>query len=131
MTYHFNFNFVWRYFDKLYWGLVLSLELAVISILVGIVIGLWAGARLHVDGPRWCARLVTAYVEFIRNVPLLLLVYLVFYGIPSVGGFSYGPIESFIITLSIYAGGLPGRGVPRRARRGAPRRCSMPARRSA
>jgi len=33
----------------------------------------------------------------------LLLVYLVFYGIPSVGGFKYSPTLSFIITLSIYS----------------------------
>jgi polar amino acid transport system permease protein len=32
------------------------------------------------------------------------LVYLVFYGVPSVGGFKYGPTESFVITLSVYAG---------------------------
>ncbi len=44
-----------------------------------------------------------AYVEFIRNQPLLLLVYLVFYGVPSVGGFKYDPTASFIITLSIYS----------------------------
>ncbi len=43
---------------------------------------------------------VGAYVEFIRNVPLLLLVYLVFYGIPSVGGFAYDATTSFIATLS-------------------------------
>ena len=59
---------------------------------------------LYVDGPRRLRPLVTAYVEFIRNVPLILLVYLVFYGVPSVGGFKYGPVESFIITLSVYAG---------------------------
>jgi polar amino acid transport system permease protein len=103
MTYHVNFNFIWKYFDKLSWGLVLSLELAVACIALGILIGL-AGALLYVDGPRRLRPLVTAYVEFIRNVPLLLLVYLVFYGVPSVGGFKYGPTESFIITLSVYAG---------------------------
>jgi polar amino acid transport system permease protein len=48
--------------------------------------------------------LIAAYVEFIRNVPLLLLVYLVFYGIPSVGGFAYSATTSFVVTLSIYAG---------------------------
>src|SRR5215211_6966889 len=103
MTYHVNFNFVWKYFDKLSWGLVLSLELAVTCVALGILIGL-GGALLYIDGPRRLRPLVTAYVEFIRNVPLLLLVYLVFYGVPSVGGFKYGPIESFIITLSVYAG---------------------------
>ena len=48
--------------------------------------------------------LIGAYVEFIRNVPLILLVYLVFYGIPSVGGFAYSATTSFIVTLSLYAG---------------------------
>ncbi|MBM3525027.1 MAG: amino acid ABC transporter permease, partial [Alphaproteobacteria bacterium] len=32
MDYHLNFNFVWKYQDKLWWGLVLSIELAFISI---------------------------------------------------------------------------------------------------
>jgi polar amino acid transport system permease protein len=103
MSYHVNFNFIWKYFDNLSWGLVLSLELAVACIALGILIGL-GGALLYIDGPRRLRPLVTAYVEFIRNVPLLLLVYLVFYGVPSVGGFKYGPVESFIITLSVYAG---------------------------
>ena len=30
MSYHLNFNLIWRYFDKLCWGLLLSLELAVV-----------------------------------------------------------------------------------------------------
>lgn len=103
MNYHVNFNFIWKYFDKLSWGLVLSLEIAVVCIALGILIGL-GGALLYLDGPRRLRPVVTAYVEFIRNVPLILLVYLVFYGVPSVGGFKYGPTESFIITLSVYSG---------------------------
>ena len=102
MTYHINYNFVWLYFDKFYWGLLLSLELAAISILIGAVGGLML-ALIYVDGPRWARGLVAAYVEFIRNQPLLLLVYFVFYGVPTVGGFKYGPTLSFIITLSIYS----------------------------
>jgi polar amino acid transport system permease protein len=103
VNYHFSFTLIWRNFDRIAWGLVLSLELASVCIALGIVIGL-AGALAHTDGPRWLRRTVTAYVEFIRNVPLILLVYLVFYGIPSAGGFRYGPVQSFIGTLSVYAG---------------------------
>src|SRR3954447_16065176 len=103
MNYHINYNFVWLYFDKFYWGLLLGIELAAVSILIGSVIGL-SLALLYVDGPRWLRRFVTAYVEFIRNQPLLLLVYLVFYGIPTIGGFKYDNITSFIITLSVYSG---------------------------
>ena len=40
MGYTLNFNLIWRHFDKLWGGLLLSLELAVISIAIGIVIGL-------------------------------------------------------------------------------------------
>ena len=103
MQYHLNFNFVWKYFDKLSGGLVLSLELALIGILIGMAIGL-ALAIAYTGGGRVVRTAITAYVEFVRNVPLLLLVYLVFYGIPSVGGFAYDATESFVATLAIYAG---------------------------
>lgn len=103
MEYHLNFNFVWKYADKLWWGLALSVQLAFISILVGCVIGL-ALALAHSGGNRWTRGAVATYVEFIRNVPLLLLVYLVFYGIPSAGGFAYDATTSFVATLAIYSG---------------------------
>jgi polar amino acid transport system permease protein len=103
VQYHLNFNFVWKYFDRLSWGLVLSLELALVGILIGMVIGL-ALALAYTGAGRLVRTAIACYVEFIRNVPLLLLVYLVFYGIPSVGGFAYDATESFIATLAIYAG---------------------------
>jgi polar amino acid transport system permease protein len=67
------------------------------------VIGL-ALALAHSGGNRWTRGAVAAYVEFVRNVPLLLLVYLVFYGIPSAGGFAYDATTSFVATLAIYSG---------------------------
>jgi polar amino acid transport system permease protein len=103
LEYHLNFNFVWKYADKLWWGLALSVQLAFVSILVGCVIGL-ALALAHSGGNRWTRGAVATYVEFIRNVPLLLLVYLVFYGIPSAGGFAYDATTSFVATLAIYSG---------------------------
>ena len=103
MTYHLNFAAVWRNFGRLGWGLALSLELAAIGIATGVVIGL-ALALFAQGRGRVVRTLIGAYVEFVRNVPLILLVYLVFYGIPSVGGFAYSATTSFIVTLSIYAG---------------------------
>ena len=103
MDYHLNFNFVWKYADKLWWGLALSIELAFVSILIGCVIGL-ALALAHSGGGRIIRSCVTAYVEFVRNVPLLLLIYLIFYGIPSIGGFAYDATESFVATLALYSG---------------------------
>jgi polar amino acid transport system permease protein len=101
--YHFNFGLIWRYFDKLSWGLLLSLELAIASIAIGVVIGL-ALALVYDRGGRITRALISMYVEFIRNVPLLLLVYLVFYGIPAVVDLQYSATTSFVATLSVYAG---------------------------
>ena len=103
MTYHLNFNLVFRYADRLWWGLALSLELAFVSILIGCVIG-FALAVLHTGAGRIARMIVSIYVEFIRNVPLLLLIYLVFYGIPSAGGYAFDATESFVATLSLYSG---------------------------
>lgn len=103
MGYDLNFTLIWRHFDKLWSGLILSLELAILSIGIGCIIGLVL-AVLYVSGGRVTRALIAAYVEVIRNVPLILLVYLVFYGIPTVVDFAYDNTTSFVITLSAYAG---------------------------
>ena len=103
MPYHLNFNFVWQHFDRLWWGLLLSLEMAALSIAIGVVIGL-SLAVAFVSGSGLTRRLVSAYVEIFRNVPLLLFVYLVFYGIPTQFDIRYGATTSFVVTLSVYAG---------------------------
>ena len=103
MGYDLNFTLIWRHFDKLWSGLILSLELAILSIGIGCIIGL-ALAVLYVSGGRIVRSLIAAYVEVIRNVPLILLVYLVFYGIPTVVDFAYSNTTSFVLTLSAYAG---------------------------
>ena len=101
MHYHFNFGLIWRHFDRLSWGLLLSLELTVLAAAVGTALGLTI-AIAHVSGNRAVRAAINLYVECIRNVPLLLLVYLVFYGVPSVIDLQYSAITSFIVTLSLY-----------------------------
>jgi polar amino acid transport system permease protein len=103
MGYQLSFNQIWRNFDKLTNGVILSIELALIAILIGAVIGLVL-AVIYVSSGRTVRAIISAYVEFIRNVPLLLLVYLVFYGLPTVVDIAYDAPTSFIITLSLYAG---------------------------
>ncbi|MGH6859408.1 MAG: amino acid ABC transporter permease [Phyllobacterium sp.] len=103
MGYHLNFNLIWRNFDKLSGGLLLSLELAIISIAIGAAIGLIL-AVWYVSAGKAVRTIIAAYVEFIRNVPLILLVYLVFYGLPTAVNIAYSPTVSFVLTLSLYAG---------------------------
>jgi len=103
MSYHLNFGYVWQHIDRLLWGLLLSLEMAILAIAIGVVIGLTL-AVAHLAGGKTTQRAISAYVEIFRNVPLLLLVYIVFYGIPMQFDIRYGATTSFIVTLSIYAG---------------------------
>jgi polar amino acid transport system permease protein len=102
LDYDFNFAAVWRDFDLLIAGLGLGLGLAVISIAIGCVIGLVAafGMLSKVRVIRWAA---LAYVSAIRNVPILVLILFTFFALPQLG-VRFGKIESFIFSLSIYAG---------------------------
>lgn len=102
MAYDLNFTLIWRHFDRLAWGLLLSLELALVAIAVGTVLGLLL-ALAHVSGGRTVRAAIRVYVECVRNIPLLLLVYLVFYGIPSVVSLDYTATQSFVMTLSLYS----------------------------
>jgi len=70
---------------------------------IGVAIGLVL-AVAHGAGGRLVRLVIGAYVEFIRNVPLILLVYLVFYGLPTAIDLAYAARTSFVATLSLYAG---------------------------
>jgi polar amino acid transport system permease protein len=59
-------------------------------------------ALAYVDGPKVLRALVAGDVEVVRNAPLLLWVYLVFYGLPQATGLRYDREVSFVATLSCY-----------------------------
>jgi len=102
-AYHFNWFLAWQSFPRFYWGLALGLELAALSLLIGSVIGM-GGAFGRSFGPTWLRLAVMSYVEFIRNVPLLLLIYFAFYGLPKIGITMFDNIWSFVVALSVYSG---------------------------
>ncbi|HEV3117552.1 MAG TPA: ABC transporter substrate-binding protein/permease [Gemmataceae bacterium] len=72
-----------RYFPHLAWGAALTVFISCASMLLAIVLGLpIALARLYGPAPlRWLGLL---YVEFFRGIPVLLLLYFLYFGLPSV-----------------------------------------------
>jgi polar amino acid transport system permease protein len=103
IQYYFDWSVIWRNADRFAQALGLGLTLAVISLLIGCVVGI-ACAMARVYGPRWVSWPVWLYVEFIRNTPLLLLVFFVYFGLPELDISYLDKTQSFVLTLSLYAG---------------------------
>jgi polar amino acid transport system permease protein len=69
---------------------------------VGLLIGL-AGAAGRVYGPSWIRRPIAVYVETIRNTPLIVQLFLIFFGLPS-AGIKFDASTAAFIALSINLG---------------------------
>ncbi len=100
--YFFNWTPVFQNFSLLWKGLVLGIGLALLSLVIGSVLGL-IGAFARVYGPRQVRMLVAAYVEFVRNIPLLLIIYFVYFGLPLVGISVLDNVWSFVFALALYS----------------------------
>ncbi|WP_282939215.1 amino acid ABC transporter permease [Paenibacillus sp. RC67] len=95
-----QFNILWKYWDLYLEGFLNTLQVSVIALIGSFVLGtLIAIMRISPVKPlNW---LGTAYVEFIRNIPILLIVFLFFLG-PSALGLSLSGFAAGTIGLTIY-----------------------------
>jgi His/Glu/Gln/Arg/opine family amino acid ABC transporter permease subunit len=113
-VYDLNWDVVARNWPSFVDGLLLGLKLAVIGIGIGVVIGLIV-AFARTSGKRAFSVPATLYVEFVRNVPLLLLLFFLYFGLPIVARRTFPPDiarklildgdVTAIVALSFYAGG--------------------------
>lgn len=84
MKYELQFRDVFAAWESILDGVWITLLLSVVAMVGGLLIGvLCAAGRTY--GPVWLRRIVGAYVEIIRNTPLLVQLFLIFFGLPSFG----------------------------------------------
>jgi His/Glu/Gln/Arg/opine family amino acid ABC transporter permease subunit len=102
MGYTLHFDVVWASFDKLLSGLALGLALGLAAVAIGSLIGLTAGFASVGPSPFW-RRAAALYVTVFRNLPILVIVLVVYFGLPEFG-IRLDKIESFIVSLAVYAG---------------------------
>ena len=102
VTYTFNFRDVIAQLDSLLAGVQLTLILSAVTMAIGLLIGIaGASARNRGRGPlHWLA---TVYVETIRNTPLLIQLFIVFFGLPGLG-IRFNATTAAVITLSVNLG---------------------------
>lgn len=95
----FNLDVLADSLPALLWGLVVTLQIGVTSILVGLAGGLFlAVARLYAPG--FFKLLIRVYIDIFRSIPLLVLLIVVYYALPFVG-IRLSPFLSAVTALSL------------------------------
>ena len=83
-------------------GAVMTLELSILSMILAIVLGL-ATALSRLYGPATLKWLAISYVEVFRGTPLLIQLYLIFYGLPHLG-VNFNPFVAAVLGLGLNYG---------------------------
>lgn len=81
------------------WTVLVFAVSMVTGILLGAACALARHARLPILAP-----LVSAYVELFRNSPVLVQLFLVYYGLPMLAGVRLAPLTASLLTLSVNTG---------------------------
>jgi polar amino acid transport system substrate-binding protein len=89
----------WSFLPLLVRGAWTTVELTVASMAFAIALGLLL-AVLRVFGPRFVVWPVVAFIEVIRGTPLLIQLFMIFYGLPTIG-IRLSPLWAAVIGLGI------------------------------
>jgi His/Glu/Gln/Arg/opine family amino acid ABC transporter permease subunit len=80
----FDWSFIWENRAELWDALKLTLKAAAVGIAGSFVIGLVLGA-IRAHRIPVLSQLISAYVEVIRNTPILVQIFFLYYGLPALG----------------------------------------------
>ncbi len=72
-----------RYLPLLPHGIFVTLQLVFFTMVIGLILAVPIGL-VQVTGPRWLGAIARAYCTFMRGTPLLIQLYLFYYGLGSV-----------------------------------------------
>lgn len=103
MEYTFQFGPLAAYLPQFLSGLWLTMLLSLAGIVGGFTLGVACAVISTSAG--WLPRLfVRTYVEMMRNTPLLVQIFVIFFGLPSLG-IRMSPLSSVLIALVLNNGG--------------------------
>lgn len=107
-----DFSFLAKYWPYFLQGAGYTVALAFFTVIIGSIGGMLV-ALLRLSQYRILRFLGTTYVEIIRGTPLLVQIFIIFYGLPSLPTFMIGPVDMArfipaIIALSINSAAYVG-----------------------
>ena len=82
-------QFFIKIWPELFKGLVVSLQLSAGALLLGLAIGL-PMALMRTYGKGFIKTLAVGYIELIRGTPMIVQLFLIYYGLPDMGYFLIG-----------------------------------------
>lgn len=111
-----DFTFLTKYWQYYVIGAKNTVLLALLAVVIGVLIGLFlAIGRIGTNKP--VRFLATAYVEFIRGTPLLVQLFIIYYGLQAIGirfpnvpaiskllGINFADFMAGVITMGINSG---------------------------
>lgn len=86
----------------LWQGLLISLEAAVIVVVISLALGVVLGIAITY-GPRLLAWPIRAFSDIIRGIPILVLMFFVFYGLPVATGGNIGNFAAGLTALALFS----------------------------
>ena len=102
MEYQFQFDDVFASWEDLLDGAWMTIQLSGTAMLIGLAVAVVC-AMAKTSGPRPLRWLVNAYVEIIRNTPFLVQIFLIFFGLPSLG-LRLSPWQAALIAMVVNVG---------------------------
>ena len=94
---------------------VVTMQVSITAMILAIALGLTL-AITRVFAPKWIASLATLYIEIVRGTPVLIQLFFIFYGLPSIGvkfspfwagaiglGLNYAAYEAEIYRSGLFA----------------------------
>jgi len=100
MNYTMDFSFITRYQGLYLTGTRNTIILAVLAVLFGGLLGLVL-ALMRRSSLKPVKFLAAAYIEFVRGTPLLVQLFIIFYGLPVVTGMRFPDFVAGVIALSL------------------------------
>ena len=75
---------LWNFWPILLKGLGMTVSLSLLSLIVGVTVGLLLGV-LRASGNRWLSAITGLYIDLFRGTPFLVQVFICFFILPSIG----------------------------------------------
>ncbi|GBU10771.1 glutamate ABC transporter permease [Erysipelotrichaceae bacterium] len=97
-----SFAFLSVYWPMILKGTGMTVFVAFLGVLFGSILGLFL-SLLKLSKIKLLDLLATAYIEVVRGTPILIQIYIIFYGLPSLG-FKLLPVVAGIIAITLNSG---------------------------